>query len=411
MVSSTRYSRRNFLRYFALSGAGVGLLGAGFGVDRIGPALWSQRSIWQVAEASTADFQQQYAAPLARLHFGANLCPDYQLMAAEFEPDQAVRMIKENFGCQHVRLGMRWSTHAAQGIDAYDRWIDALLTHGIKTVVAYGIKAPFPPETHFPPAIEAALPSLGVNHGEMIHAASPLGDMVLDYTQKLLDHLERTFGLANFYGFNPENESDAHYGKHKLAIAPDLLRAHAQLLHHPSQLRRVLLNTALIAPLGVPASLTTVIANALAIQAEFPTIIPFVGADIYEETAAGRIAANLYVDTFAGVQMRHGPSLLPTALQTLRQADIALEVTEFQLSDWIREPRRHQPGSLAHFQYLLARMCDHLVDRNPAPAHDPFIVRLWELSNPLLQMRADPAYFAANPTFRLIRQLNDRMAG
>lgn len=403
-----RYNRRNFLRYFALSGAGLGLLSAGFGAERIAPALWSQQALWQIAEGSTADFRQQYAPQLARLHFGANLCPDYQLMAAGVDPDQAVRLIKEQFGCQHVRLGMRWSTHAAQGLGAYDRWIEALLNHGLKTVVAYGIKAPFPPETHFPPAIEAALPALGVAHGAIIHAASPLGKMALDYAQKLLDHLARTFGLDNFYGFNPENESDAHYGKHKLAIAGDLLRAHTLLLQHPTTPRRVLLNSALIAPLGVPASLTTVVNNALALQAEFPTIIPLIGADIYEETAAGRIAPNYYVDTFAGVQMRHGTELIPDALQTLRQANIAVEVTEFQLSDWMREPRRHQPGSLTHFQYLLARMCDHLVDPTPVPAHDPFVVRLWELSAILMQLLADPHYFTRNETFTLIRQLNHR---
>ncbi len=402
------YNRRNFLRYFALSGAGLGLLSAGFGAERIAPALWSQRSIWQIAEGSTSDFLQQYAPQLARLHFGANLCPDYQLMAAGVDPDQAVRLLKEAFGCQHVRLGMRWSTHDAQGIGAYDRWIEALLKHGLKTVVAYGIKAPFPPETHFPPALEEALPALGVVHGAIIHAASPLGEIALDYAQKLLDHLKRTFGLDNFYGFNPENESDAHYGKHKLAIAGDLLRAHTLLLHHTTKPRRVLLNSALIAPLGVPASLTTVVNNALALQAEFPTIIPMIGADIYEETAAGRIAPNYYVDTFAGVQMRHGTQLIPDALQTLRQANIAVEVTEFQLSDWMREPRRHQPGSLAHFQYLLARMCDHLVDPTPAPAHDPFVVRLWELSAILLQLIADPDYFATNATLQLIRELNQR---
>ena len=403
-----RYNRRTFLRYFALSGAGLGLLSAGVGVERIAPALLSQRTIWQRAEGPTAAFLQHYTPQLARLHFGANLCPDYRLMAAGVDPDQAVRLIKEVFGCQHVRLGMRWSTHAAQGLGAYDRWIEALLKHDLKTVVAYGIKAPFPPETHFPAAIEEALPALGATHGSMIHAASPLGEMALDYAQKLLDHLARNFGLDNFYGFNPENESDAHYGKHKLAIAPDLLRAHTLLLHQPTQPRRVLLNTALIAPLGVPASLTTVVENALALQAEFPTIIPIVGADIYEETAAGRIAPNYYVDTFAGVQMRHGTELMPIALQTLRQANIAVEVTEFQLSDWLREPRRHQPGSLRHFQYLLARMCDHLVDPTPVPAQDPFVVRLWELSAILLQMIDDPTYFAMNETLQLIRQLNQR---
>lgn len=402
------YNRRNFLRYFALSGAGLGLVSAGFGVDRIAPALWSQRAIWQVAEGATADFRQKYAPHLARLHFGANLCPDYKLMAADVDPDQAVRLLKEHFGCQHVRLGLRWNTHAAHGLGAYDRWIEALLKNGLKTIVAYGIKAPFPPETHFPPAIEEALPALGVEYGALIHAASSLGEMALDYAQKLLDHLDRSFGLENFYGFNPENESDAHYGKHKLAIAGDLLRAHTVLLQHPTVPRRVLLNSALIAPLGVPASLTTVVNNALALQAEFPTIIPLIGADIYEETAAGRIAPNYYVDTFAGVQMRHGPELIPTALQTLRQANIAVEVTEFQLSDWLREPRRHQPGSLTHFQYLLARMCDHLVDPTPVPTQDPFIVRLWEMSTILLQLIEEPAAFAANETFAFIRQLNQR---
>lgn len=402
------YNRRSFLRYFALSGAGLSLLSAGVGVERIAPALWSQRTLWRRAEGPTTDFLQHYAPQIARLHFGANLCPDYKLMAAGVDPDQVVRLIKEEFGCQHVRLGMRWSTHAVQGLGAYDRWIEALLKHGLKTVVAYGIKAPFPPETHFPPTIEEALPALGVAHGSTIHAASPLGELVLDYAQRLLDHLERSFGLENFDGFNPENESDAHYGKHKLAIAADLLRAHTLLLHKPTQPRRVLLNTALIAPLGVPASLTTVVNNALALQAEFPTIIPIVGADIYEETAAGRIAPNYYVDTFAGVQMRHGTALIPGALQTLRQAKIAIEVTEFQLSDWMREPRRHQPGSLPHFQYLLGRMCDHLVDPTPLSAQDPFVVRLWELSTILLQMIADPHYFTANETFTLIRQLNHR---
>lgn len=401
-------NRREFLRLLTYSTLGLSGLGATLGVERISRPLWEQYATWQEVNCDVATFRQKYAKKLARLHFGANLCPDYQLMAAEADPDRTVNLLKNYFGCTHVRLGMRWSTHAAQGMAAYDRWIAALLKHEIKTIVAYGAKAPFPPETHFPPAIEQDLPALGVTRGSTIHADAPLGKLTLDYSQTLLNHLETEFGLDSFYGFNPENEFDAHYGKHLLASGADLLRAQAQLLYHPARRRRLLLNTAIISPPLRPASLSTVVQTALALRQEFPTLDPIVGADIYEETGSGRIAPNVYVDTFAGVRLRHGDKLIPEAKRTLAAAGIPLEVTEFQLSDWISEPRQYGPGSRIHTQYLLARMMDYLVDEAPA-AQAPFMVRLWEMSLILRKMLEDERFFYTNDAYPLIQSLNQRL--
>jgi hypothetical protein len=403
-------SRRAALRLFAFGGAGAGLLTATFGVDRIVPPLWEQYVTWQAVTCDMATFIQRYERKLSRLHLGANLCPDYKLMEAEVDPDRTVKLLKDYFGCTHVRLGMRWNTHATHGLAAYDRWIEALLKHEIKTILAYGVKAPFPPETHFPPKIEENLAALGVTLGSTIHVDSPLGQLALTYTQQLLDHLEREFGLDSFYGFNPENEFDAHYGKHAIGIGEDLLRAHAQRLYTPHRHRRLLLNTALISPLQRPASLATVVRNALALHQEFPTLDPIVGADIYEETGSGRLGPNLYVDTFAGVWMRHGNDLVPTAKRTLAAAGIPLETTEFQISEWIREPRRHEPGSRIHTQYLLARMVDYLVDEAANQAQERFVVRLWEMSTILLTLLQDEQSFYTNDAFALIQTLNQRAA-
>lgn len=403
-----RMGRRDFLRFLTYSGATLGLLA---GTDRISPPLWEQYVTWQEANCDAATFLKKYEKNIARIHFGANLCPDYQLMAAGADPDRTVKLLKTYFGCTHVRLGMRWSTHVEQGIGAYDRWIEALLKYEIKTILGYGVKAPFPPETHFPAAIEENLTALGVTRGSTIHADSPLGKLALAYTDELLAHLDTTFGLAHFYGFNPENEFDANYGKHALASGADLLRAHAQRLYTPYQRRRLLINTAIISFPFHPASLTTVVANALALRQEFPTLDPIVGADIYEETGSGRVAANVYVDTFAGVQLRHGNNLIPNAKQTLAAAGIPLEATEFQMSEWIKEPRRHEPGSRIHTQYLLARLFSYLLDETPNPVHDPFVVRLWEMSAILLNMLKDEQFFYKNDVYALIQGINQTNQG
>lgn len=401
-------NRRDFLRLLTYGSLGMSGLGATLGVDHIRRPLWEQYVTWQEVNCDAATFLNQHEKKLARLHFGATLCPDYQLMAAAADPDRTVKLLKDYFGCTHVRLGMRWSTHVEQGLAAYDRWIEALLKYEIKTVLAYGVKSPMPPETHFPPAIEADLATLGVTRGSTVHANSPLGELALAYSQALLEHLEAAFGLDSFYGFNPENEFDAHYGKHLLAIGEDLLRAQVQLLYRPDRRRRVLFNTAIISPPLQPASLSNVVKNVLALRQEFPLLDPIVGADIYEETGSGRLAPNLYVDTFAGVRLRHGDKLIPNAKATLAAADIPLEVTEFQISEWIKEPRRHEPGSRIHTQYLLARMMEYLVDETPVSPSEPFVVRLWEMSMILREMLVDERFFYTNDTYALIQRLNQR---
>ena len=398
-------SRRDFLRFLAFGGTALGLFAGG---DHISPPLWEQYVTWQETNCDLATFLQKYAKKLARIEFGANLCPDYRLMAAEADPDRSVKILKEYLGCTHVRFGMRWSTHDAQGIDAYDRWLEALLKYDCKIVLGYGAKAPFPPETHFPKAIEERLDELGAPHGSTIHVDSPLGQLTLAYTDQLLTHLERTFGLDSFYGFNPENEFDANYGKHALATGEDLLRAQAQRLYSPQHQRRLLINTALISFPFHPPSLTMAINNALALRQEFPTLAPIVGADIYEETDAGRLSTNLYVDTFAGVRLRHGNQLIPQSKQILQAAGIPLEVAEFQFSEWVSEPRRHEPCSRRHMQYLLARMLNYLLDESPTPAADPFVTRIWEMSAFLLNMLADEQFFYRNDAHLLIQTINQQ---
>lgn len=400
-------NRRNFLRFFASGGAGIGLLAGTYGLNRIVSPAWEQYTTWQETNCDAATFLKKYQRKLSYLRFGATLCPDYKLTQIEADPDRTVRLLKEYFGCTHIRLGMWWSTHVERGLSAYDRWIEALLKYEIKTILAYGAKAPFPPETHFPRQIKQNFSALGIEPNGTIYANSPVGQMTLDYSHALLAHLESRFGLDRFYGFNPENEFDAHFGgAYKLAIGEDLLRAQAKLLYHPSQRRRLLLNTAIISLPGYPASLTTVIKNALALRQEFPTLDPIIGTDIYEETDAGRLGPNTYIDTFSGVRMRHGNGLIPEAKQTLAAAGIPLEVTEFQLSDWIKEPRQQGPGSRLHTQYLLARVMDYLVDDPPAQSPDPFIVRLWEMSAILLSMLQDEHFFYTNDDYALIQQIN-----
>lgn len=401
-------SRRDFLRFLAFGGTALGLFAGG---DHISSPLWEQYVTWQETNCDMATFLQKYAKKLARVEFGANLCPDYRLMAAEADPDRSVKIIKDYLGCRHVRLGMRWSTHEEQGIDAYDRWIEALLKYDFHIVLGYGAKAPFPPETHFPQAIEERLDELGAPRGSTIHVDSPLGQLTLAYTDKLLAHLERAFGLDSFYGFNPENEFDANYGKHALATGEDLLRAQAQRLYSPQHARRLLINTAIISFPFHPPSLTMAVNNALALRQEFPTLAPMVGADIYEETGSGRISPNLYVDTFAGVRLRHGNQLIPQSKKALQAAGIPLEVAEFQFSEWVSEPRQHGPGSRLHVQYLLARMLDYLVDESPTPATDPFLTRIWEMSAFLLNMLEDEQFFYRNEAHVLIQTINQQWQG
>lgn len=139
------FNRRQLLQGFAYGGLGIGLATT-FGVGRISSPLLEQYETWQKADCDAATFLQRYEKPLARIEFGADLCPDYQLMAAEADPDRTVRILKEYFGCTHIRLGMWWSTHVSQGMSAYNGWIEALLKYGIHTVIGYGVKSPFPPK-------------------------------------------------------------------------------------------------------------------------------------------------------------------------------------------------------------------------------------------------------------------------
>lgn len=407
MTDDNLLGRRDFLQFCA-GGVGLGWLVTNFGFNHLVRPLVEQVNTWQQVNCPADRFFEHYGGALAQLHFGANLCPDYQLFAAGVDPEKAVRILKELFGCRQIRLAMRWSTHIMVGMDAYDRWIEALLRHDIQTVVAYGIKSPFPPETHFPPAIEAGLLALGVHKGSTIQANSPLGQMGLSYSQTLLEHLATTFGLASFAGFNVENEFDAHFGLHRLAIGEDLLRAQAQLLHSAvTHNIPLFLNTAIISPPGRQASLTTVVDNALALQQEFPKLQPIIGVDMYEETDSGRVSSELYLDTFTGVRLRHGDQLIPHVLQELAAARIGLEVTEFQLSDWIREPRRIGPGSRVHIQYLLARLSDNLLANGPFHA-TPFVARLWEMSKVLLDLLADEQSFYTNDAYSLIQRVNQQ---
>jgi len=143
-------TRRAFLRGLARGGMGLGLLAGTFSAYSISSPLWEQYSTWQAADQPVETFLQNYSSQLAPIHFGANLCPDYRLMAAEVDPERTVQLLVDYFGCRHVRLGLWWSTHVTQGMDAYDPWIEALLKRNVHVVLGYGVKSPFPPETHFP---------------------------------------------------------------------------------------------------------------------------------------------------------------------------------------------------------------------------------------------------------------------
>jgi len=102
------FSRRDFLRFFASSTAGVGLLAGGFGVDRIVPPVWEQYRIWQATDCDMATFLKKYRQQLAQIHFGANLCPDYKLMAAKADPNA-----KEKNGGQNALMWAAAERHPA----------------------------------------------------------------------------------------------------------------------------------------------------------------------------------------------------------------------------------------------------------------------------------------------------------
>ncbi len=397
-------NRRDFTRLLAYGGISLTLAGM-LGAEYIGGPIWDQYLTWQESSCDANTFLKKYHQKLSQMHLGINLCPDYKLFAAEVDPDTAVSQLKESIGFSHARLGLRWNTHAEQGMSVYDPWINALLKHDIQTVISYGLRSPFPPEVHLPQEVEKNLRAMNVIEGSTITAGSPLGQLTLEYSNAVLDYYDREFGLTNFAGFHPENEFDSYFGKYQLGIAPDMMIEQAKLVHEHTPAGTLLINTPCVASLNRPASLKSAVSTAVGIKDTFDTLQVRVGADIYEETEAGRVRPNAYIDTIAGIEMLKGPSEIPDAKKKLAKAGIPLEVTEFQVSEWVREPRRNEPGSRIHTQYLLARIADNLVDDNPDRT-GPFVVRLWEMSNIILQMLKNDKSFSSNDVYPLVSSIN-----
>ncbi len=247
---------------------------------------------------------------------------------------------------------------------------------------------------------------MNVHDGATITADSELGNRTLEYSSSLLDSLDQEFGLESFWGFNPENEHYENFGIHSLNVGKTLLIKQVDLLHEKIKSTNILMNTIGITRPGNRPSLAVNAERAIEIAKMYPDMKMGVGADVYEESDYGRISADFYVDTLAAADILYGDELIPSTLNSLFRNNIGVEVTEFQIHEWVKEQRKHEPGSRIHTQYLLSRVGERLMNNDYFSSENRLLVRLWGMEPFLLKMQDDKTYTSSNELLQLVSQIN-----
>lgn len=377
------------------------------GVRRIGFPAVDTYNAWRDAELPIDSFIDRYRPLLERMKLAINLRPSIGLSAMNASPHQVMDVLSTYFGCQDMRYAIPWNTYARAGLSEDAPFIEAALKKDIAIVLGVGLKTLGFPETHLPPHIEDNLRDWGIRPGDTIGAGSQLGQEALGYTDTVLDELDHEFGLSTFAGFNPENEHNEYFGIYRLGIDEDMLTAHCKLLAAYVPDTTILLNTAGVAPFAKPSSLRIVSERAQRLSANFPSMHFRVGLDVYEESPAGRITSDTYVDTFSGLSFLYGYSHVDTIVKRLTQEGISFEVTECQLEDWVSEPRMYQPLSRKHLQYLLARIGTCLVEPGPFTKSKPLVVRSWGIEHIVAAMIRDPSFAQTDETCMLLKRVGE----
>lgn len=115
------------------------------------------RRNWRDSRIGSAEFQNSYKTELSRLQIGCSFAPELWQTGEISGGDAltALKVIVEEWGIRHVRLGLRWNRiEVAKGqlsLDAYKPYIDYCLKHGVKLCLNVGPVKTFRwPEIHLP---------------------------------------------------------------------------------------------------------------------------------------------------------------------------------------------------------------------------------------------------------------------
>jgi hypothetical protein len=402
----SRFGRRPLLK------AGIGVLAlaatAAYHINqRYGDPLREQRATWERIEGTQEEFIERYAEKFSRMKLGANISPDYRLFVHDLDPEAIMAFLAEEQGCEHVRLGIRWSTYDEQGIAPYLPYYKAAQKNNIKiNTTLPGPKNPRWPEEHIPTRLVEELQAIGhfPPPGYLVRAGSPLAVQSIAAAEQFLNDLEENDINPVLLDYCPVNELRDAFGRWGLRMDQDFMYEYADLLNRRAPGSAVLFNTVGVA-LDYPSPLSICTEYARDFQNEFPSLRFTVGVDFYHQTRYQEIDAS--IDTISANKLRYGLLDIPQALATIALNNLRFEVTEAQKEPWGNRPLQYPPGTEMHFRYVLARIADQFVDVVPGMMPDTdYVVRIWGYEDDLVQMRAEPDYVASNPIFSLIQAVN-----
>jgi hypothetical protein len=228
-----RLTRRAFFRRSLATVAKVGLVVAFAEAARKGHDLLDLRQTWAAAEVSNDEFLAAHAGDLSRLSLGASFAPEQWPLDREGGQqalaglDVAVREL----GLRRLRLGFRWSrsVNSSGAIDlrAYAPYLDYCLSNSIDLCLNVGPIRTFRwPEEHVPENVLSAieLPPTGAT----VDLDSPLAHTALDYLDRLLALLKRSYGrdlIDRLEALQVENEPFYPLGDHEWLMGQDYLQA------------------------------------------------------------------------------------------------------------------------------------------------------------------------------------------
>lgn len=403
-------TRRDFLILAGVT-ATSGLLGLNIGYYRIMTPMREQSETWKkVLSVDQDTFLEEYKAKLSVMRIGANICPDYRLLAENVDADAAISLLTKKFGIQDVRLGIWWSTYDTLGIAPYLPWFEACKKNNIKvTTCLPSPKGPRAPEQQEPDKLRERLKKTNEfpEVRSIITSHSKFGQEALKAARNFFEDMKINNLNLEDYDYCPVNEIYDANGNWKFRMSEELMYGYCKLISEYAPSSTVLFNTTGIA-LEYPSPLEQCVTYAINIKAKLPSLKFKIGTDFYHQTRPGKINENIFIDTLSGSRMIYGKQHIEKQKKRMKEHGILDEVTEAQEEAWDRAydygPPRYKPETEEHLRYILARIANELIENN---RKDPFIVRLWGVENDLIEMLHNEKFANTNTSFALIRRINE----
>ena len=402
-------SRRDFMILGGATAA-AGLLGLAVGYDRTYSPLHEQTETWKKVLDNQDIFVEEYKEKLSVMHLGANICPDYRLLAENVDADAAISLFTEKFGTQDVRLGIWWSTYDKLGIDPYLPWFEACKKHNIKvTTCLPSPKGPRAPEQQEPDQLREKLKETDEFPPirSIITPNSKFGREALKAARSFFEDMKIHHLSPQDYDFCPVNELYDANGNWKFRMSEEFMYEYCKLISEYAPSSTVLFNTTGIA-LEYPSPLEQCVNYAINIKSKLPQLKYKIGTDFYHQTREGKINEDIFIDTISGAKMIYGKNHIQKQKKIMSLHGIDHEVTEAQEEAWDRAydygPPRYKPESEEHLRYVLVRIADELIEDD---RKNTFIVRLWGVENDLIEMLHNEQFANSNSSFALIKRINE----